>query len=331
MNNQYDVKISIVVPVYNVENYIEKCLNSLVKQTLKEIEIIVVDDGTPDNSVEIIKKFENRYSNLHLVQKKNGGLSDARNCGMTYCKGEYIGFVDSDDYVEPDMYEALYREAKKTGADLVVCDYVKEYANGSRIVKARQYTSSKDMFLGGLAAAWNKIYKKDLIERSGAVFPKGLIYEDTDFFCRLIPYVTGCGYVNRAFVHYIQREGSIANTQGKKIAVIFDVFDKILEYYDERQFTQEYRDELTYFTVRVLLGSSMERICRCDDKRTRNELLAQTMDYLDKRLCGWRKNRYLAGWKDKRNLYMRNVYRWNIKWVSVLLRLHFLRTDEKLL
>ncbi len=325
------IKVSIVVPVYNVERYLRKCLESLVGQTLQEIEIIVVNDGTKDNSQAIIDEFAARYpEKVVSLIKPNGGLSDARNFGIPYCHGEYIGFVDSDDYVDADMYELMYAEAKKKDADMVVCDYVKEYTADSQLVKAREYTSRKDMFLGGLAAAWNKIYRRALVEETGILFPEGLIYEDTEFFCKLIPHINACGYVDRPFVHYVQREGSIANTQGEKVAMIFDIFDNIIAYYKEHDFYAEYSDELEYFIVRILLGSSMERICRCSDAAVRNSLLDRTMDYLDSRLGNWRANRYLSGWSDKRSIYMRNIRRWNIKPIAALLRQHFIAADKKL-
>lgn len=113
--------------------------------------------------------------------------------------------------------------------------------------------------------------------------------------------------------------------------MIFDIFDHVLAFYEENQLMEEYRDELTYFIARVLLGSSMERICRCDDKATRKELLSQTVCYLDTKLVGWRKNRYLSGWRDKRNLYMRSVYSWNIGPIAAVLRLHFSKENGKLL
>lgn len=325
------IKVSVIVPAYNVEKYIGKCLAALARQTLSDIEVLVVNDGSQDDSQRIIDEFVKRYPHIFKsFVKPNGGLSDARNYGIPHCRGEYIGFVDSDDYVEPDMFEKMYDEAKKIDADIVVCDYLKEYETESRLVKARVYKSSKDMFLGGLAAAWNKIYKRVLIEKTGVLFPKGLIYEDTEFFCKLIPHVSVCGYVNRAFVHYVQRAGSITNSQGKKVAMIFDIFDGIIAYYKENAFYESYKDELTYFATRVLLGSSMERICRCENASDRKELLERTMEYLDDRFGCWRKNRYLAGWADKRNIYMRNMRQWNIRIVAIILRRHFLKLDKRL-
>ena len=116
------VKVSVVVPVYNVEKYLDKCFNSLVKQTLKDIEIIVVNDGTKDNSQDIIDKYVKKYKNIKAYKKTNGGLSSARNYGIKKCTGEYIAFLDSDDYVEYDMYEKLYNKAISEDFDITVCN-----------------------------------------------------------------------------------------------------------------------------------------------------------------------------------------------------------------
>ena len=116
------VKVSVIVPVYNVEKYLERCLLSLVNQSLQDIEIIVVNDGSPDNSQTIIDKFASEYKNVKSYIKENGGLSDARNYGTKKAVGEYIAFVDSDDYVSEQMYEQMYQKAKEGDFDLVVCD-----------------------------------------------------------------------------------------------------------------------------------------------------------------------------------------------------------------
>lgn len=119
-------KVSVIVPVYNVEKYLERCLNSLVNQTLQDIQIIVVNDGSPDNSQEIIDRFEKEYPDkLKGYIKENGGLSDARNYGMQFVEGEYVAFVDSDDYVDETMYEKLYNKAIEEDSELVVCGYYK--------------------------------------------------------------------------------------------------------------------------------------------------------------------------------------------------------------
>ena len=128
-------KVSIIVPVYNVEKYIEKCLESLVNQTLEDIEIIVVNDGTKDNSKEKILQYIEKYpQKIVYLEKENGGLSDARNYGLPVAKGEYIAFLDSDDYIEKNMYEEMYKKAKEENSDMVECDFLWEYLNSEKKV-----------------------------------------------------------------------------------------------------------------------------------------------------------------------------------------------------
>ena len=131
-------KVSVIVPVYGVEEWLERCLNSLVNQTLEDIEIIVVNDGSPDNSQAIIDRFEKEYPNkVKGYIKENGGLSDARNYGIPYATGEFVAFVDSDDYVDVTMYEKLYNEAKEKDAEIVVCGYFKVNEESARALSLR--------------------------------------------------------------------------------------------------------------------------------------------------------------------------------------------------
>lgn len=116
-------KVSVIVPVYNVENYIRKCLDSIISQTLKDIEIILVDDGSEDNSGKICDEYAEKDSRIIVIHQKNNGLSNARNTGLNIASGEYIGFVDSDDYIKSEMYSEMYQTAEKTDADMVLCNY----------------------------------------------------------------------------------------------------------------------------------------------------------------------------------------------------------------
>lgn len=325
------INVSVIVPVYNAEKYLKKCVESLVNQTLKDIEFILVNDGSTDYSVRIMEEYATRYPDkITVIQKENGGQADARNFGMQYCNGEYIGFVDADDFVEHDMFELLYNKAKEECYDIVVCDYIKEYTSTQEIVKARQYISRKDMFLGGLAAPWNKIYRREFVIKTKVQFPKVRIYEDTQFFCCLIPHVEKCGYVPKPLVHYVQRKGSTMNSQGDKIATIFTIFDNVMSYYRQNGWHEEYKPELEYFAVRVLFGSSMERICQCNDDRLRKELLYKTWDYSMEHFPKWKKNKYLKPLLEKRNFYMRMICRRDILLLGALLRKYFIYKEKKL-
>ena len=166
-------KVSLIIPVYNVENYIEKCLNSVVNQTLKDMEVIIVNDGSKDSSKQKIEKYLKKYPRIKYLEKENGGLSDARNYGMPYATGEYIAFLDSDDYVESTMYEEMYEVAKKENADMVECDFIWEYPNKQKEDIGQIYTNKKQMLEKVRVVAWNKLIKREILEKTKIKVPNG--------------------------------------------------------------------------------------------------------------------------------------------------------------
>ncbi len=299
------IKVSIIVPVYNVENYVGKCLQSLVNQTLEGIEIIVVNDGSTDNSKELIKKFmkENISSNIIYVEKENGGLSDARNYGMKYAKGEYIAFLDSDDYVENTMYEKLYNKAISENADYVECDFYWVYPNKKKEDKGFRYTNKKEMFVHARVVAWNKLIKRDVIKEK---FPYGMHYEDVEFFYKLLPNITKFAFVEEPLIYYIQRENSLVNKQGIETAQIFEVLDNVIKYYKEKDLYNVYKDEIEYTYTRLLLCSSLKRIKNIQDKEIREKLIYETWGNLNSKFPEWKENKYIKT-KSFKNLYMKCI------------------------
>ena len=273
--------VSIIVPVYNSEKFINRCLFSLVNQTLEDIEIIVVNDGSKDNSKEKIQKFiEKTPYKIKYFEKENGGLSSARNLGMQHAKGEYIAFLDSDDYVELNMYEMMYEEAKTNSADLVECDFIWEYEDFKKYDKRREYKSKNDMIKKPRVVAWNKLYKRDILTKHNIRFPEGLIYEDLEFFLKLLPHVNRIAYLHKYFVHYTQREGSLSNKQGEQVGDIFKILSNIIDYYKEIGLYNKYKKELEYISMRICLGSSMKRILKIKDKKIRRKMILKTIRFL---------------------------------------------------
>ena len=275
-------KISIIVPVYNVEIYIDKCLKTLTEQTLRDIEIIIVNDGSLDKSEEIIEKYvKENPTKIKYYEKENGGLSSARNYGLEYATGEYIAFLDSDDYVETNMYEEMYNLAKKENADMVECDFIWEWEYGKKIFdKRREYKTKEEMMKKPRVVAWNKIYKREIINKYKIRFPEGLIYEDMEFFYKLLPHLNKISYINKYFVHYTQREDSITNKQTQKVEDIFKILDSIFDYYIDQNLYNKYKKELKYMSRRILLGSSLKRIIKIKDSHLRRKMLLKTIIYL---------------------------------------------------
>ena len=313
-------KVSLIIPVYNVEDYIEKCLNSVVNQTLKDMEIIIVNDGATDNSKQKIEKYLKKYPKIKYLEKENGGLSDARNYGMPYAKGEYIAFLDSDDYVEQNMYEEMYSIAKKENADMVDCNFVWEYPNKKKEDIGEIYTSKKEMIEKGHVVAWNKLIRREILEEAKIKFPVGLRYEDMEFFYKLVPYVNKVSFVKKCLVHYVQRENSIANTQDVRTKEIFTILDNVIKYYKEKKLYDEYKEELEYIYVKFLLCSSLKRMCKIPEKKERKKALNETWYNINTKFPNWRKNPILKK-KSLKNLYIKSNNKLTFKLYCFLLHL----------
>ena len=314
-------KVSVIVPVYNVEQYIEKCLDSLVNQTLQDIEFIIVNDGSTDRSKNIIFRYKEKNSNkLLYLEKENGGLSDARNYGMKYAKGDYIAFLDSDDYVELDTYEKLYNKAFETNADMVECDFYWEYPDKKIHDTKANYKNESDMYANARVVAWNKLYKRDVLLNSGIEFPKGLRYEDVEFFYKILPKLKKIELINEPLIHYIQRENSITFVQNERTQEIFIILDNVINYYKENGLYEKYQKELEYMYVRILFGSSLKRICKIADKEIKNKLLKQTIDNVYINFPNWKKNEILKKSKGLKNMYLRSINRFTFKIYCLMLK-----------
>lgn len=217
MNNPL---ISVIVPVYNVEKYLRKCVETIINQTYKNIEIILVDDGSTDNSGVICDQMKEIDSRIIVAHKQNGGLSDARNFGMTIAKGEYYSFVDSDDYIAPDMIEYLYSLCIKFNTLMSVCSYYLVLKNGSKLISQGNgkevclsaHDALEDMLYSGQVCinAWAKLYHKSLFKL--ITYPKGMLYEDNGTTYKLFinSKKIGCGFLPKYY--YIIRKGLITTS-----------------------------------------------------------------------------------------------------------------------
>lgn len=301
-------KVSIIVPIYQVEKYLIKCLESLVNQTLKEIEIILVNDGSTDNSSEIAKEFQMQYpEKIIYLEKENGGLSDARNFGIPKATGEYIAFLDSDDYVEMTTYEKMYQLAQKENSDMVECDFVWEYSNKRKEDIGQIYHGKHEMIEKVRVVAWNKLIKREILEKTSIKFPKGCRYEDVEFTYKLIPHLEKVSFLKKVCIHYVQRNDSISNAQNERTKEIFEVLKNVIDYYKENDLYDEYKEELEYIYTRYLLCSSLLRIVKVKDKKVRKELLDMTWQNLNTEFPNWKKNRILKTEKNKKNFYMKTI------------------------
>ena len=316
--------VSVIVPFYNVEGYIGRCLDSLVKQTLDDIEIILVNDGSKDRSKIVVDKYLKEYpEKIVYLEKENGGLSDARNYAIPYAKGEYIAFLDSDDYVEYTMYKDMYELAKKENSDMVECDFYWEYPykNKTKEDKGLIYNGKKEMIEKVRVVAWNKLIKKDILEKSKIIFPKGYRYEDVEFTYKLVPYLDKVSFLKKPCVHYIQREGSISNNQNERNKEIFDVLGHVIDFYKENNLYEEYKDELEYIYIRYAFCSSLLRIVKIKDQNIQQELLDLTWKKVNTNFPEWKKNPILKSKKDLKSIYLKTINKFTYEMYTTMLSL----------
>ena len=226
---------------------------------------------------------------------------------MPYAKGEYIGFIDSDDYVDTDMYEILYNKAKEKDYDIVECNLHHTYKDSEDTETGCKIYDKKEMIMNGRSVVWNKIYKRQWLADTGVVFPKGFIYEDVNFFVKLVPFINSYEYVEPACVHYVQRESSINNKSTLKTMQIIDILEDIYKFYEKKGFIEEYKDALEFLFARILLCSSFKRMCRIENRKDRKLAISENWKTLIKYFPQWRKNKYLKKNKSANGLFMKSV------------------------
>lgn len=240
--------ISVIIPVYNIENYVEKCILSVLAQTYENIEIIIVNDGSTDSSPVICQKYADSDSRIVLINKENGGLSDARNKGLEVAKGEYLTFIDGDDFVSKDFINTLYRELVDNDADISMTNYLKVYSNNQAMLGNSLWNDEKLIIFTGLdginylleykayvnlIVSWNKLYKRELFD--GIWFPYGKINEDSFVIYKLFYRTQKIAYVNEPLYYYVRREGSIihsafSNRRYNMVEANKEMFDLCIEH-----------------------------------------------------------------------------------------------------
>lgn len=210
--------ISVIVPVYKVEKYLDRCVQSIVDQTYRNLEIILVDDGSPDNCPAMCDAWAEKDKRVKVIHKENGGLSDARNAGMTAASGEYIGFVDSDDWLNAPMYQYLYEAIDATGSDIASCGAKRVWADGKaeqevcavnrNCVLEREAAMEALITANGLIqTVWNKLYRKSVVE--DVSFLKGQIYEDEFWTWQVLARTRRVVTIKGTYYNYLQRSDSI--------------------------------------------------------------------------------------------------------------------------
>lgn len=276
-------KVSVIVPIYNVEKYLDRCMQSLLNQTLNDIEIIMVDDGSPDNCPKLCDEYAKKDPRVKVVHKKNGGLGYARNSGLDVATGEYVAFVDSDDYTSVETYESLYTVAKNCNADVVLGGFYVHKADGSVISQSildeefahdsitdlmgEMIYSIRPMEKKPWASMWLGIYRRKLIEENHCRFKSEREYlsEDILFNATLIPLCRKVVYVPKAFYHYCYNGTSLThNFNSRKIDANFRLYEVIKKLWQEYGVLDKLKEELMLFLIKNTRGTILKGIIFSD-------------------------------------------------------------------
>ena len=277
--NNSEILVSIVVPVYNIKGYIGKCIDSLIMQTYKNIEIILVDDGSTDGSAEICETYAKRDERIMIIHKENGGLSDARNEGIENATGEYISLVDGDDFVDKYYIERQYRALSKYNADMAITSHSVVYPKKTIDMSTKEeYTDNPEGILRQILydegidlSAWGKLYKKNLF--NNIKYPKGRLFEDSATTYKLIDACDIIAVDSVSVYNYVMRSDSIVNKDFSKnkmdlITSTQEMTDYVREKYPELSRGCDRRMMYAYLSTLSQLAKS-----KVDDKKSECELM----------------------------------------------------------
>lgn len=317
---QREAVVSVIVPVYNTGNFLRKCLDSLLDQQFNGVEIIVVNDGSPDNSQAIINEYIQKHpQEIKGLIKENGGLGSARNFGLQHALGEYIGFIDSDDYVKPDMFEKLYARAQKENADLVICniDFVNEHGE---LITTTDITSHKDSSLSdkqyalkyGRNEAFNKLYHRDLFMKTGIRYPRGW-FEDYATTPLLIEAANKIAYIQDSLMCYVQRQGSIMHQAGQFSEKYFDILrmTEIIVNNKDRFISEDYVFFMDNIAPVHAFLKYYKSILKIKDNEKRDKVINYWGNELNRLIPGWEHSiavkRVLSNYSMVKKILLKNI------------------------
>ena len=286
------VDISVIVPIYNAEKYLNKCVDSLINQTKKELEFILVNDGSTDKTEEIIKSYKD--SRIKYFKNKNQGIGKTRNFGIEKATGKYIMFLDSDDYLKNNACEILYKSVEKTDADLAICDFYKIYDSGVeekiKLLSFNPTTLRKTPSLVNEInlAPWNKLYKKELITKNKIKFVENLKYEDAPFVIEAFSKAGKITKVDEYLNYYLIHGNSETTVRDKRCFDILKIIDLIRKNTKNEAYLQE---EINKLTVRIITNYTIQQRNQ-KDKNVGLDFIDEAFSYLEKEVPDYKNNKY---------------------------------------
>lgn len=292
-------KASVVVPVYNVKDYLEKCVDSILVQTERDFELLLIDDGSTDGSGALCDALAQRDGRIRVVHQENGGPGAARNTGVREAVGTWLLQVDSDDWIDPELLERTIEAGERENADLIIFGIRFVDENGKVLSVFTEPGLPKDIGLSPheykelllTVPGPTKLYRRELFSRVGAEYPVGIWYEDAELFPKLVVSARSVVFLSGAGYNYLLRSGStMRNSNVDRNGEILLVTDSILDYFREKGLYEEYEEELCYFTFSHLYQAAV-RVLRED---RRHPLLPKLQSYLTEHFPQYRRNRYMV-------------------------------------
>lgn len=313
------ITISVVMPIYNVAPYLKQCLTSLQNQTYpKELtEIILVDDGSTDDSAAICQDFVQQNPHFTYLKQANAGQSAARNYGLTQAKGQYVLFLDSDDWFEPDLLKHLVSASAAGTKKLVEASFTWEFSDHQSFYQAPRCSDLAHFVVHAHVVPWNKLIDRQWLLKTKILFPEGRLYEDQDFFFKLmgnLKDISEVGISQASDIHYRQRGGSTIYTYSEKLTDIFWIYQDILQYYQKND---RFQKELEYRFTRNLLGNILLRQVRHFPQKAQKEyLLKLIFTFIQQNCPAWKHNPYLKE-RSAVNWYLKLTPNWLFKFIAL--------------
>ncbi len=275
-------EVSVIVPIYNIQKYLPKCVDSILAQTFQDYELILVNDGSKDDSLSICREYEKKDRRITVIDKPNGGLSDARNSGMAKAKGKYISFIDGDDFIEPEMLEKSVTKLNETGADIVMFDIYQYYVEtGKKEIIRNVYDENTvytlkehpEMITRIKNAAWNKVYRLSLFRDHGITYPWGCYYEDLGTTYRLLARADKIAFINEPLYDYLQdRPGNITHTFNMNAYHVLDMVKITVDDYKKLGIYEKYYEELKFLGC-VNIIECLKKTRNCTDEQMVNKYI----------------------------------------------------------
>jgi len=290
--------ISIIIPVYNGEKYIKKCLDSVINQTKKEIEIIVINDGSTDNTEECIKLFND--DRIKYFKNTNHGIGYSRNYGISKSRGKYIMFLDSDDYMSENECELLYKKCIEEDLDISICDFYKVSGNSKEKVNLPDFESSSlkenPNIITEYLNPWGKIFSRKMLIDNNIKFVENLKYEDAPFLIEALCSAKKIGKVNENLHYYVIHNNSETTVRDRRCFDILKIINKIRKYTKSKEYLKDRIDKLT---VRIITNYTIQQRMQ-PNKKDAMDFIDEAFDYLKKEVPDYKNNKYYENRGKKR-------------------------------